>query len=190
MAMNPRTKRIVRLALSGVAVGAVIGLASGCQSKPDREIHGEMFPADTDIRPVDRMIEVQSAAAARSDATLTAAHFDRGAALNSLGRAKIDLMLRDDDETVPLVIYLDMRDTAGVTDAHRDAVRHYLADRGVADAQLELRTGPNLEYTRPARDGLRGLHQLEGKPEDAAAADAKQPWAGVDPLGVPPTAKK
>jgi hypothetical protein len=190
MAMNPRTKRILRLALSGVAVGAVVGLAKGCKSGPDHAIHGEMFPADSDVRPVDRMVEVQSAAAARSDATLNAAHFDRGAALNSLGRAKLDLMLRDDDESLPMVVYLDVRDAGGATDAHRDAVRHYLADRGVADAQLEFRTGPNLEYTRPARDGLRGLKKLDGSPDEGGGGEPKQPWATVDMIGVPPTPKK
>ena len=189
MAMNPRTMRIVRLALMGVAGGAVIGLAHGCQSKPDQAIHGEMFPGDNDVRPVDRMVEVQAAAAARTDSTLNAYHFDRGAALNSLGRAKLDMMLRDDDETLPLVVYLDVRSPGGATEAQRDSVRHYLADRGVADAQLEFRTGPNLDHTRPARDGLRGLQKIDGGADEAAAANDK-PWAKVDMIGTPPGAKK
>src|SRR5213592_1110073 len=119
MAMTPRTKKIIRLALLGVAGGAVIGLAAGCQSGPDRAIHGEMFPADEQVRPVDRMVDVQSAAAARSDATLNDSHFGRGASLNSLGRARLDLMLRDDDDATPLVVYLDVRTAGGATDAHR-----------------------------------------------------------------------
>jgi hypothetical protein len=183
MAMNTRTKRIVRLALMGVAGGAVIGFASGCHGKADHAIHGEMFPGDNEIRPIDRMIEVQSAAAARSDATLNGYHFDRGAALNSLGRSKLDLMLRDDDETLPLVIYLDVRDPGGASESHRDSVRHYLADRGVADAQLEFRTGPNLDHSRPARDGLRGLKQMEGA--NGKPAEATKMFS-VTNLGEPP----
>jgi hypothetical protein len=182
MAMKPNTKRILRLALLGAAGGAAAGLAAGCRGSQDQAIHGEMFPADEQVRPVDRMVEVQSAAAARADATLYTCHFDHGSALNSLGRAKLDLMLRDDDETIPMVIYLDVRSPGGTQDAHRESVRHYLADRGVADAQLEFRTGPNLEYTSPARDGLRGLQKLEGVTEDASA-DAPKPLAALGNLG-------
>ena len=188
--MKRHTKRILRLALLGAAVGAAAGVASGCQADRDRAIHGEVFPPDEQVRPVDRMVEVQASAAARMDATLNAWHFDHGAALNSLGRAKLDLMLRDDDESLPLVVYLDVRSVGGVRDEHRHAVRHYLADRGVADGQLEFRTGPNLEYTRPARDGLRGLQKLEGGDADAGAAEPEQPWAQVNMLGVPPSPKK
>ena len=190
MSMDPKTKRIVRLALMGVAVGAVIGFATGCQGKPDHAIHGEMFPGDNEIRPVDRAVEVQAAAAARNDSTLNAYHFDRGAALNSLGKAKLDLMLRDDDESLPLVVYLDVRAAGGVREAHRDAVRNYLADRGVADANLEFRTGPNLDHTRPARDGLRGLKHLEGAPADAPVDSTEKPSAAAGALLLGDSAKK
>jgi hypothetical protein len=190
MAMNPRIKRIVRLALMGVAGGAVVGLAHGCRSNPDNAIHGEMFPGDNEVRPVDRMVEVQAAAAARTDSTLNAYHFDRGAALNSLGRAKLDMMLRDDDETLPLVVYLDVRSPGGASDAHRDSVRHYLADRGVADAQLEFRTGPNLDHTRPARDGLRGLKKLEGPADDATAESSDKPASALNNVPGGDPAKK
>ena len=182
--MNAKTKRFLRLALIGCAGGAALGLAAGCGSSgSDKAMHGELFPPDEAIRPVDRMVEVQSAAAARADATLNAYHFDQGAALNSLGRAKLDLMLRDDDDSLPLVVYLDVRDASGPTDKQRDAVRHYLADRGVAETQVELRDGPNLTYTRPARDGLRGLRRLEGPDDPAAASDADAlKSGGLSPL--------
>ena len=189
MAMKPTTKRIVRLALLGIATGAAAGLAAGCQNRPEREIHGEMFPADEDVRPVDRMVEAQSAAAARADATLNAYHFDRSAALNSLGRSKIDLMLRDDEDALPLVVYLDVRDAAGSLDRHRDAVRHYLADRGVADEQVEFREGPNLEFNRPARDGLRGLNKLQGQADALAGPADAMPPTGTAGLTGDPTKK-
>ena len=64
-----------RLALAA-ALGAAgllgITAAAGCQhgSATDRaEIHGDVFPADGEPRAVDRFVQVQSAAAARTDAT-------------------------------------------------------------------------------------------------------------------------
>jgi len=188
--MKAKAKRIMRLALLGVAGGAAVCLAAGCQNdRHNHAMHGELFPPDEQVRPVDRAIDVQAAAAARSDATLYTYHFDRSAALNSLGKAKLDLMLRDDDDASPLVVYLDLRGPAdaGKTIDGRDrqeaAVRHYLADRGVAEAQLELRSGPNVDYTRPARDGLRGLHKLDG---DAPAADAGPPPTMITLTGDQP----
>lgn len=171
---------LIRTALLAGAV-----MTAGCQNvRRDASIHGEMFPRDEQLRPVDRFLEIQSAAAARNDATLNAFHFDRGAALNSLGREKLDLMLRGDDQSLPLVVYLDVRSPGGAADAHRDSVRRYLVDHGVADEQLKFRTGPNLEHTRPAREGLRGLKKFNGETTDAAAEPDK-PWASVDPLGTP-----
>ena len=185
--MKAKTKRIIRLALLGGAGGAVLGLAAGCGGgAADQANHGEMFPPDEEVRPVDRMVEVQSAAAARADATLNAYHFDRGAALNSLGKAKLDLMLRDDDESLPLVVYLDVRGGSGASDAHRDAVRHYLADRGVGEVQLELRDGPNLEHTRPARNGLRGLRKIEGDDSPSTDAEGAKATGLVPMIGEPP----
>jgi hypothetical protein len=185
--MNSKRKRIVRLGLIGVAGGAAICLAAGCQNdKHDHAIHGELFPPDEQVRPVDRAVDVQAAAAARNDATLYSYHFDRSAALNSLGKAKLDLMLRDDDDASPLVVYLDLRgpaDTRDGNDRQGQAVRHYLADRGVAEAQLELRSGPNVDYTSPARDGLRGLHKLDG---DQAPADAAPPTTMMTLTGDQP----
>ena len=189
MAISAKTKRNLMLAAFGAAGGLVIGLLAGCQSGSGRAIHGEIFPPDEQVRPVDRMLEAQSASAARRDGTLNTYHFDRGGALNSLGREKLDLMLRDDDEAVPLVVYLDVRDRAGGLAPYEDAVRRYLTDRGIGDGQVDFRTGPNLDYTRPARDGLRGLQKLDGLGDEATGeTDKAAPL--TDMTGSPPAPKK
>ena len=175
-----------RKATARCALAAALSLAAattGCQTSRNgagENVRGERFPADDQTRPVDRFIDVQSAAAARTDATLNAYHFDGQGGLNSLGRRKLDLMLRD-DAALPLVVYLDLSRAevsaraAGVlppsADAHRDSVRVYLADRGVSDEQLELRSGPNLGYNHPARDGLRGLKALQGEDAESSYSD-------------------
>jgi hypothetical protein len=169
--MGVQIKNNLTARLAALGAAALLALA-GCQNdNTARDSRGEAFPADGDERAVDRFVNVQSAAAARTDATLNAYHFDRGHELNSLGRQKLDLMTRDDD-ALPLVVYLDLPRAAGSADAHEEAVRVYLADRGLADAKVDVRTGPNLEHSRPAKDGLRGLKRLEeeaGNPGDPSS---------------------
>jgi hypothetical protein len=131
---------------------------------------------------------VQSAAAARSDATLNNYHFDRGGALNSLGRAKLDLMLKDDEASLPMVVYVDIREQgdrpASDVSRYEESARHYLADRGLRDERVEFRSGPNLSYTRPARDGLRGLKRLEGV-EQSGASEGDTPPSMTDLSSLP-----
>lgn len=169
-----------RLAL--VAVIAALGLCAtaGCGNDRGHEggaIHGERFLADGAPRPVHRFADVQSATGARADGTLYACHFDGQAGLNSLGRRKLDLMLKG-DAAAPLVVYLDVPRSvaddsststaapqagaaANTGDPRAESVRLYLADRGLRGAQVELRDGPNLRSSQPARDGLRGLKRLQ-----------------------------
>src|SRR6185369_8569522 len=104
-------------------------------------------------------------------------HFDGRGGLNSLGRQKLDLMLRDDDAG-PVVIYLDLSRPAASArangaspvpfDVHRESVRVYLADRGLDESQFEFRAGPNAGDTSPARDGLRGLTELHADSNGSA----------------------
>ncbi len=142
----------------GIACAAALFLR-GCQNDR-RVIHGETFPADGEKRDVDLLIDVQSAAAARADATLTAAHFDGDGGINSLGRQKLDLMLRDDEgSAAPLVVYLDVRQNGAAGSGstrpaslarHEETVLAYLSDQGVDARNVELRGGPNEQFTRPA----------------------------------------
>jgi hypothetical protein len=177
MTTDANTTRLLRLA--ALAALAVLG-AAGCRQNGDAPRddagvthHGEKFPADGEVRPIDRFIRAQSAAAARTDSALFAHHFDAAGDLNSLGRRKLDLML-EDDAAPPLVVYLDLaRPGADPAPADRcgDAVRAYLADRGLGGLQLEVRTGHNPADTHPARDGLRGLRALQNEQAGAPAED-------------------
>ena len=175
-------KRKLWLGGLGVVCGvALYAASSGCQNDNATSdananaIHGEMFPGDGDERAVDRFVKVQSASAARADATLNDNHFDSGGELNSLGRAKLDLMMKDDEASLPMVVYVDVRradsrqGAAAAAERCQDSARRYLADHGMADDRVEFRTGPNFGYRHPARDGLRGLRRLEG--EDSSSSD-------------------
>ena len=164
---------LARLALlGGLAVLSTAG-AAGCRKDGDRSgvaAHGERFSADGEVRPIDRFVRVQSAAAARTGATLNVYHFDAQGDLNSLGRRKLDLMLHD-DAALPLVVHLDLaRPGVDAIPEHgcRESVRVYLADRGVDESQLEFRSGPNAGDFHPARDGLRGLNALHADQQEAA----------------------
>ena len=117
---NPLATRVAaRVALLGAL--ALLGTLAGCQHDAHRD--GDLRPLRRNLprrprpAPVDPFVQVQSAAAARADATLTADHFDARGGLNSLGRQKLDLMLRDDDASTPLLVYLDLPATAASASA-------------------------------------------------------------------------
>src|SRR3954447_6246490 len=88
------------------AVLAGLGLSSfaGCQT--DNSSVTDFFPPDDAPRATQQFATVQAASGARSDATLQPLHFD-GEHLNSLGEAKLDLLLKDDDTVEPVVLYMN-----------------------------------------------------------------------------------
>jgi hypothetical protein len=184
MAKHDTNLPLARLALIGAGALLAAATIAGCQSSHPADEngstrHGEQFPSDTDARPVDRFVAVQTANGARADATLTVDHFDGRGGLNSLGRRKLDRMLQA-DEPMPLVVCLDLSRAAAAAraagvapvpaDAYRQSVRAYLADRGVDASQVELRNGPNAARTHMARDDIRALKEMRGT--DKASADA------------------
>lgn len=186
MAPENQNNPIPRLA--ALAAAAVVALA-GCQGdRNGADVAGEGFPADHEVRAVDRFADVQSAAAARKDGTLNAYHF-AGQELNSLGREKLDRMTRH-DAAQPLVVYIDLPRAAAQSGGHADAVRAYLADHGVADDKVEIRNGPNLEYSRPAKDGLRGLKRLEEEANNPAEESDAGGYTGGSPETPAPTGRR
>jgi hypothetical protein len=177
---NPRPRRLAILA--GVHLSLVLAMLGCRRDRADRPAHGEKFPRDDEPRAVDRFVQVQSATAARADATLAPHHFDGRGGLNSLGRHKLDLMLRDDDASDPLVVYLDLPAAPAAPAAgHQESVRVYLADHGVPGSQVEFRAGPNLGYSHPAADGLRGLRRFEGDAAPDASSAPPAPGAAGKP---------
>lgn len=170
-------------AVAAIALSLVAG--TGCQSQHgeptyvgQKPVGADLFPAPGEPRALDRINETQTAAAARTDATLRPYHFD-GTELNSLGQRKLELMTLDDRAFSPLVVYLDLPQDAE-QDTRREAVVVYLRDRGLKDDQIRIQSGPNLspENLHPVGPSLRTLHQLDAgapignNPEPGAVAPA------------------
>jgi hypothetical protein len=149
------------------AAAALLALpAAGCQQNPGgrdpaavTRPGGEEFRPDDRPRAVHRFTAAQSAAGARNDAALRPQHFD-GPDLNSLGQEKLDLMLKDDGSTEPLVVYLDVP-MDGQLGARREAIRVYLKDRGLNESQVRLEPGPNPATSSPAAPGVAAKKLIE-----------------------------
>src|SRR3954453_19148544 len=113
-----------------LAAAFAVATAAGCQQhkQPDARVNGADFRPEGETRSVQRFTEVQMAAGARTDATLRTYEFDCGD-LNSLGRQKVDLLLKDDNACTPLVVYLDVKQDETFA-ARQESVTAYLKDHG------------------------------------------------------------
>ncbi len=153
-----------------LAASAVAGCQSAQQKAYVRE--DDYVPNPLLERQVPKFVEIQAAAGARQDAQLVPAHFS-GEALNSLGRQKLDLMLRDGEAPAETIVYLNLPKTQADTfDKRRDSVVAYLKDSGLTEAQIKVEHGPNHGVDYPAADGIKGEHALEAAAAGAAAAGA------------------
>lgn len=167
--MLPRGRwRIARSAAAAVAALLALTAAAGCQHGANDDESKELFRPEEEARQIDRMTEVQSAIAARKDGTLRPHHFDQ-TALNSLGRGKLDLMLKDEEASLPLVVYLDLP-ADDQANARRESVRAYLKARGVQGDQLTVQAGANPADSFPAAPSMRMMHML-----DAGTASGTNP---------------
>jgi hypothetical protein len=152
-----------------------LAAASGCaeHTQPSTE-----FASEGAAHPHQRMGEIQRANGARADGNLYAAHFTDHA-VNSLGRAKLDAMMSDDETVRPLTVHM-----AAAPDRHTlmrriESVTAYLKDHGLTDEQIRFVSGLNDASYHPAAPGLAHLRKLE-RDEPAAAADRgpESPGAG------------
>src|SRR4051794_20197429 len=109
--MTTMTMRIARLLTAYAVAAALLALLGGCAPEGDKTDDGarpaDEFRGADEVSDVTRINDQQIAAGARTDATLRAYHFHE-ADLNSLGREKIDLMLKDGPGAGKLVVYLDV----------------------------------------------------------------------------------
>src|SRR5687768_12697271 len=130
------TSVLVRALGPAAAVTALCLAAAGagCQKKGREAVRGEAFPAEGEKRAVHRLAEAQAASGARADATLRSYHFN-GPALNSLGRAKLELMLRDDEPAEPLLVYVDVPEGYPLGEKWRASALQFLKDRGLTEEQ-------------------------------------------------------
>jgi hypothetical protein len=135
---------VKRVWTKNLLAGAVtLGLTTACQHKAADKATP---PLESDM--VNQVEISQTQAGAKSDATLHPVHFDAGV-LDSLGTAKLDLMVADSHRAGPLVVYLDIPDDSYKTD-RQQAVVQYLASCGVPSSKLQIESGPNPDNFHPA----------------------------------------
>ena len=154
-----------------LAAAAMTALAVGCSNKKEAGVNA-IFKGDGDER-VSKFGDVQATNGARNDAMLYAHHFT-GGQLNSLGRAKVLLMLEDCENCEPISVHLV---GAGTGDL--------LAQRK-ASVELYLRTveGPNELAFHPVAPNLVRFAKTESGELETSGLPS-QPPQGATP---PPTA--
>jgi hypothetical protein len=146
---------------SGLLISTM--LLVGCQT--DQSSVTDFFP-DNEARSTQNFMTAQAAAGARADATLQPMHFD-GDHLNSLGEAKLDLMLKDDNTDPTIVVYMNLATDHPHLRARRDAVVTYFEDRGVTKDSIEFKNGSNTEQTSLAAQHLSRMSKTESTGDGA-----------------------
>jgi hypothetical protein len=166
MNMNKRLKSI-----AVIAAGTMVLLTAGCKNgMTEQQTHlHNFFPPDSQQRQTPRIMETQMAAGARADGTLYPQHFD-GAALSSLGTAKLDLMLRDSHACNPLVVYLAVPNDT-LPSERRQTVSTYLANRGGLKAdQIVFKDGPNPSTYNPSAPNLKNYDKTDTGSDETSAS--------------------
>jgi hypothetical protein len=106
--------------------------------------------ADRDSR---QAADMQAARGARADGMLRAVHFD-GSNLNSLGQQRIQLMMRDNESSLPLVVYVNLPAEDSLATARREAVESHLKELGLKADQFRVEAGPNPASSSMAADRI------------------------------------
>lgn len=155
-----------------VAVLATL-LATGCQGEhtdPNYE-----FPDAGKMRSYQQMANVQRSAGARADGNLYTYHFTDDS-LNSLGRAKVDSMIRNDETVGPVTIYLASSAENAVNMRRIESITAYLKDNGLTESQMRFETGANAATYHAAAPDLANLSKTDsGTAPGAEGAVADEP---------------
>ncbi len=170
--MKTMTTTTARICLTTCVLLATAAI--GCQSSEQRGfVRGDDFIGQGSERDLHRIATAQAAVGARLDATLHPMHF-AGDSLNSLGRDKLDLMLKDTDACEVDTVYIDLPTyEASTFDPRHEAVVAYLKDRGLSDTQIKIEKGPNLHYAAPSAQGIRAMQAMDaGGTSPAGGASA------------------
>lgn len=163
----------------------ILWAATGCKSKKccestgPKNVDGTAFYDMNEKTATQKIYEAQQASGARADAMLHKIHFD-GNVLNSLGEAKIDAMLADDDRAEAVTIYVDLPSNDATHVAKRDSVLAYAKSKGLSDEQVKVEIGANPATLRPAAYEMSRLGKTEsgaagGQAQDAAAGMTAAP---------------
>ena len=150
-----------------------LALTGGCaeHTKPDPE-----FATVETVRPYQRMAQVQRSAGARADGNLYAVHFTDDA-VNSLGRAKIDAMLGNDEVVRPLAIHMAPAADHDALMRRMESVTAYLKDQGLTDAQMHFVSGLSDASYHPSGPDLANLRKTDSGESPGATGAPTLPAA-------------
>jgi hypothetical protein len=172
--MPSTTSCIFRGAAIAVAF-LIVAAVAGCERTPMDDTGSELLRTEAEPRATSRILLAQTVTGAGEDAMLYPHHFD-GVELNSLGMAKLRLMLEDAEFLAePEIFVVDGRPE------QLAAVQRFLGEWGVAFQDTSLIAGPNPDTRRPAAVGLGEMQKFEqagGTGSGAAGATATGTGAG------------
>jgi hypothetical protein len=174
----------VKLLACGVALCAMY-FAGGCKENPDQRAqranerekkemlaHNDDFLPNDDSRSWKQVANMQAAAGAQEDASLSADHFT-GGKLNMLGRHKLTMIMQGPQ---PAVVYLGGNDDA-TNNLRRAAIDEYLKESGAATDALVVKSGFN------PRTGTLGVANIARAPR----ADSQGKDVSLTPGGSGPS---
>ena len=170
------TKRIAIVAAAGAFIA--LGLATGCdKNKAEREkADAEFFKSDGSER-VSPTLNVQATNGARHDAMLYPHHFD-GGHLNSLGRAKVLLMLEDCENCSPITVHMVNCGEGDLLAQRKAAVELY----------LKSSEGPNQLTFHPSDPDIIRMAKTESGQASGGAGGADPTAASGGSGGATPPA--
>lgn len=148
-----KSKTLLATLLCTAALTAI----TGCQSHDDTR-HGEVFYENGQTTHIGQMAQAQAAAGAKADSMLYARQFD-GDELNSLGEAKMDLILKGTRKDQPVKLYFVMAHDA--MSAREASVKAYLKKAGVTPDETIFAEGPNPDDHTPAAYNLAEIYTLK-----------------------------
>jgi hypothetical protein len=164
--------------LSGISMAAVFALA-GCT--PDDQKCGPTFFPDDEAKAVQNLTDAQASNAAIADPTLYACHFD-GTKLNTLGQAKLDLLMNGLDNNQPMKVYIDVAESDG--GAAEESVVKYLHRHGVAADRITIATGPNPTAGSLATEQMSRLKKTESN-DTSGSGSSSTSTGGASTAGAP-----
>src|SRR5205809_7507716 len=154
---KPTTKTMTWLTVA-TAAALVLGAAAGCdKNKSEKEKAEAAFFKGDGVERVSPTITVQATNGARHDAMLYPHHFD-GGHLNSLGRAKVLLMLEDCENCAPITVQMVNCGEGEVLAQRKAAVELY----------LKTAEGPNKLTFHPSDPDIIRLAKTENPPAGSA----------------------
>ncbi len=172
-----------------IAMVMVAALLAGCKSeqKEPKAANPDFLPDDAN-RTLWRALELQSAEGAAEDGNLYDCHFET-AGLSSLGRDKLDLMVRADRH--PLVVYVEVLDSAAFN-ARQDAVTKFLTAAGMSSEDMLVKMGTNPDAKSTAAPNISRMWKTEspGRGGSEAGSNADTGMSSdTDTSGISPSFK-